>query len=756
MTKKSIIFLLLIFTALVSKGQKSLVYHINDVEFDKAYELFQKEKYGTARVLFNDYLTKHGETGSYLHLSEAAFYEALCATRLDNSDMLYKWESFLKDFPESNRHPYAYYYMGDYYLQKNKFSKAEKWFSKVKASGLDLKTRDAYYFKTGYTYFMEEDYDRALSYFDQVSQNNKKYSSSILYYRSHIDYQNGDYDKAMIGFNKLKNDKAFGKVVPYYIAQILYLKKDYKEAVKYALPLTEEGSSKRQADMARIVADSYFSEKKYKEAIPYYEKVLELSDEPRREDYYHQGFAYYFIKNYQKAADNLSKVTSKDDRMSQNAYYHLGDCYLKLNDKKRARVAFEAASKYDFDKEIQEDALLNYIKLNYELAYSPFNEIINSFLKYIELFPNSDKIDQAYEYLGKAFLTTKNYKEALQSMEKIKNKTPTIYKAMQRVALYRGLELFTDLNYNEAIDFFTYSLKYSGYDKTMKLKALYWRGEAYYRTGDYEKAKTDYLAFIRTPGSNSMEEYQTAHYNLGYVFFKQKNYSQARVWFNKFINLKGNYDRVMTGDALNRLGDCYYVERSFANAISYYNKAAEYREGAADYALFQKAFCLGLQKKYSQKISVLKALVDQYPNSSYIDDAYYEIGKSYVSMHDLPKAIKNYKIVKEKFPRSNYARKAMLQLGLVYYNNGDYEHSKEFYKRVINEFPGTPEATDALTGLRNVYMEENDLDGYLAYANSLGGFAKVEEREKDSLSFVAAEKYYMIGDCNNAVSSFRK
>ena len=749
----SVIIVLFLYFAMGLYGQKSLKYHLKDKEFDKAYELFQKKKYGSARLKFHDYLQKQ-EGKSLGYLTEAAFYEALCATKLSNEDMLYKWEAFLNDYPESNRHPYAYYYLGEHFNELGKYKTAVRWFAKVKPSGLDKATRNDHYFKAGYASFMTKDYDKALSYFNKVDASSDKYRSSILYYKSHIDYVDEKYDKALEGFSELENDDAFKKVVPFYIAQIYYLKKDYNKAVEYALPLTEEGSEKRQADMARIVADSYFAQKKYKGAIPFYEKTLQLSSKPRREDYYHLGFASYFVKDYEKAADNLSRVTSDNDLMSQNAYYHLGDCYLKLGDKKRARVAFEAASKYDFDKEIQEDALLNYIKLNYEMSYSPFNEIINSFMKYIELFPNSPKIDQAYDYLGRAFLTTKNYKEALGSMEKIKHKTPTVYKAMQRVALFRGLELFTDIDYYGAIDFFTYSLKYGDYDKELKLKALYWRGEAYYRTGDYEKAKTDYMAFIHTPGSYSMDEFSTAHYNIAYVYFKQKNFQAAKEWFRKFIKLSNDIDRVMKGDAYNRLGDCYYVERDFTTAVSYYNRALNYPEGAADYAMFQKAFCLGLQKKYNQKISVLKELVSRFPNSSYLDDAYYEIARSYVALNDLPSAIKNYKIVKERFSRSSYAPKAMLQLGLVYYNNGDYENSKAFYKRVVSEFPGTQESMDALVGLRNVYMDQNDLDGYLSFTNTLGSFAKVEEREKDSLIFVSAERTYMKGDCASAVPRF--
>ncbi len=756
MTKFNLVFFLLFFyTISCLWGQKSLVYDLKDKNFDEAYELFQKKKYGSARILFNNYLSENTNGKSVNYLSEAAYYEALCATKLDNNDVLYKWESFLKYYPESNRHSYAYYHIGDYYQQKDKFNRAVRWFDKVESSGLDKETREAFYFNAGYTHFMEEDYDKALALFNKIKSHDSKYYTSVLYYYSHIQYEKGNYAKALKGFKELEENKAFSKVVTFYIAQIYYLQKEYQKAIEYALHLTEEGTPERQADMSRVVADSYFALKKYKDAIAYYEKTIVLSDDPKREDFYHLGFASYFVKDYEKAAENLSRVTSKEDQMSQNAYYHLGDCYLMLGDKKRARVAFEAASKYDYDKKIQEDALLNYIKLNYELAYSPFNEIINSFLTYIELFPNSDKIDQAYDYLGKAFLTTKNYREALASMEKIKKKSATVYKAIQRVALFRGLELFTDVKYREAIEFFDYSLKYGDYDKALKIKALYWRGEAYYRIEEYEKAKADYLKFIHTPGSYSLEVFMIAHYNIGYVFFKQKDYTQAKIWFRKYIKLSRGTDRVMKGDALNRLGDCYYVERDFSNAISYYNQAVNFPEGAADYALFQKGFCLGLQKKQRQKIDVLTALVNRYPNSYYLDDSYYEIAKSYVALNNLDLAIRNYKIVKQRFPRSSYARKAMLQLGLVYFNNGDYDNSKSFYKRVVNEFPGTSEAMDALLGLRNVYMDQNDLDGYLRYANSLGGFAKVEEREQDSLSFVSGERFYMKGDCEHAILHFK-
>ena len=751
---RNIFFLLFIGMLQVSFAQKSLKYQSVEEAYDKGIELYKHQKYGLARLQFNEYVEANQNNMS-ARVAEAAYLQRVCSQKLDNGDMQYLWEDYIKNYPYSNRLPYANMHMGDYYKDKDKFRQATRWYEKVDANGLDKETRIDFNFSAGYALFKQQKYEEALVYFNKIKGQNNKYYTSVQYYYSHIQYEKGNYQTALDGFKKLENDKGFKKVVPFYIAQIYYLQDDFDSAIDYALPMVNEGNKERQADMNRIIADSYYGKKEYSKAIPYYIKANDLASQPRREDFYHLGFCQYYIKDYEKATEALSQVTSAEDIMSQNAYYHLGDCYLKLEDKKRARVAFEAASKYEFDKEIQEDALFNYIKLNYELSFSPFNEIINSFMTYIELFPESDKVDQAYQYLGQAFLTTKNYREALNSMEKIQRKNDDVYRALQRVAYFRGLELFTDLNFTEAIEFFDYSLKYGEYNKKLKVGAYYWRGEAYYRTNNYAEAIKNYREFIYMPGSYQTDEFPVAHYNIAYSYFKQKEYNEANTWFRKYINITNGHDRVMFGDALNRSGDCYYVDRNFLQAIAMYTKASKVPEGSPDYSLFQKGFCLGLAKDNQQKITVLKDLTIRYPQSPFVDDALYEMGRSYVAMGNLNEAIYNYKTIKEKYPKGSLAKKAMLQLGLVYYNDNDLDNSMAFYKRVVNEYPGTPEAEDALLGIRNIYMDQNNLDGYVRYTEKLGGFARIDIREQDSLTFVTAERFYMKNECEPAIKHFQ-
>ncbi len=735
-------------------AQKSLEHQQSIVLFEKGKELYDLGKYGSARDQFEKALHqwKDAETNQY---AEAKYYQALCAKELENDDAIYLFEKFIKEHPESNRKDYAYFHLGDLELANRKYRNAIRQFKNVSKRNLDRETAQEYTFKYGYAYFMNEDYDVANSYFTGLKDVDSKYYEAANYYYGHIQYTKGNYDTALKSFNRINNDPAFAKVTPFYIAQIYYLQKQYDEAINYAKPMLGEGTSKRQADMNRIVGEAYFAKKDYAESAEYFEETIRLSGKAERKDYYHLGFAYYYMGEYKKAADNLSRVTSENDEMAQNAYYHLADCYLKLEDKKRARVAFEAASKNDYDKDIQEDALFNTIKLNYELSFSPFNEIINSLLSFIEKFPESDKIDLAYDYLGKVFITTKNYKQALDALENIQIKNARIYEALQRVAYYHAIDLFTNLRFADAVDYFNYSLKYKNYNHDLELKSYYWRGESKYRLRQYEKAVSDYNTYILTQGSFSTDNFAMAHYNIAYAEFKQKNYAEAQSWWRKYISIETDKQARTIGDAYNRIGDCYFVQRDFNTAVSYYNRGAAVGNGTPDYAIYQEAISLGILKKQQEKIDQLQELTKKYPKSAYVDDALYEMGRAYVTLGQYDEAIYKYKTIKEKYPSSSLAKKAMLQLGLVYYNNNDYNNSLAFYKRVVNEYPGSSEANASLLGIRNIYMDRNDLNGYMSYTKSLGSFAQVDVREQDSLSYVSAEKYYMEGNCQSAITSFQ-
>ena len=141
------------------------------------------------------------------------------------------------------------------------------------------------------------------------------------------------------------------------------------------------------------------------------------------------GCCYFKTDETEKAISLFSRVATKRDSLTQTAYYHMAEAFLKLDQKDYARNAFEEASKLDFDQEIKRNSLFNYAKLAYELSYNPYDESINAFQDFINNYPNTPDAEEAYEFLLKVYLTTKNYEDALNSMEKMDNKDPRMQKA---------------------------------------------------------------------------------------------------------------------------------------------------------------------------------------------------------------------------------------------------------------------------------------------------------------------------------------
>ena len=123
-----------------------------------------------------------------------------------------------------------------------------------------------------------------------------------------------------------------------------------------------------------------------------------------------------------------------------------------MNKKQSARNAFQFASKTDYDKAIKEESLFNYAKLSFELSYQPV--AINALNEFIKLYPASKYIDEVNEILAQLYITTKNYKDALVALDKIKSKSSKANAAYQKVAYFRAIEYFNDRDYEKAIGLF--------------------------------------------------------------------------------------------------------------------------------------------------------------------------------------------------------------------------------------------------------------------------------------------------------------
>jgi TolA-binding protein len=747
MKKIFYLFLLLEFVAILPAtllAQKTMIYDEPKSDYDKAYDLFVKEKYSAAQIHFDNIYAQ--EDKNTVTVSNAQYYAAICAFELFNRDAEQRLLAFVNTYPESSKIDRAYFVLGKLYYRDKHYRDAIKAFNNTEDYDLTDEEKDEYHFKLGYSYFKREEGDLAKTHFEKVKDHDNYYTRPALYYYSHIEYNNQHYDSALKGFLILLEDETFGSIAPYYVVQIYYIQKKYDELLKVAPPLLEKSVTQRKPEIARIIGEAHYYKQQYTEAIPYLEQYRnQTAKNITADDRYQLAYAYYRAAFYEKAILQFQKVAIGKSGMAQNAYYHMAGAYLKLDKKEFAMNSFFSAYQLEVDEYITEDALFNYAKLAYELSYNPFNEAINAFNKYIKDYPKSDRIDAANEYLVNLYMTTKNYKRALESIQQIENKSPEIKEAYQKVAYFYGVELFNQRKYKSAITYFKKSNTYY-YNKQIRAQSFYWQGDAYYRINRYDSSAFYFQKYLTSPGAFEQESYNMANYHLGYAYFKMKDYEKSLPFFQTFTEKLSNEHIKITNDAYLRLADCYYVTKRFSEAIIYYDKSLELKQAGADYAILQKSVSLGVLGKFEEKTKALKQLLLKYPESHFMVDAVFELAITYMIVDNNQQALSYFDKIINEHPNSSYVKKAKLKTGMIYNNQQQTDKALDMLTQVVKDYQGTPESKEALNVISNIYVELNQVDKFIELVQSLSG-SNISEQAKDTLMYIAAENNYMKGDC---------
>ncbi len=746
------IFLLAI-SGLAGRSQQTVIYSEPEAIYRDGFELFQKEKYGAAREKFGEVINKLENPSSPLRI-RAEYYDALCAVELYNDDAAWQLDQFIQNHPASSYKNRVNFQLGLLSYRDRHYTPAIDKFEAVDVSELSSEEKAQLNFKLGYSYFKKEETPKAKQAFQKVVNTSSKYSSPAAYYLAHIAYAEGNYDDALNRFEKLKNDPNFSAIAPYYIVQILFMKGEYHQVLDMAPPLLVNATPTRTTELTRVIGESYFNIGEYRKALPYLKEYhTSARHQLSRSDNYMLAYALYIDGQYDAAINYFQKVPGKEDTLTQYAYYYLGASYLATDKKQFAASAFTSAYKIPFDREIREDALFKQAQLAFELSYDPYNEAVRALRNYIKAYPDSKRADEAYNFLFKISLATRNYEDAREALENIKVKGADYKANFQKITYYRAIELFNQYEYEKAAEMFKKAIDLNA-DRTISNESLFWMAESFYRQENFWAAKKYYLEFLSKPGAKKLDVYNLANYDLGYSNFKRKEYNGAIYYFKQFISGLSDESQAMVADAFLRIADSWFISKEYDNAIAYYDKAINLKAIDVDYALFQKAKALGVLQRYPEKIDALNQLTSKYPNSNFASEAYFEIGNTYLVLKDNEKALLNFKKVIQDYPKSIFAVKSRLKSGLIYYNNGLNDLAIKTFKSVVEDYPATAESKEALASLRNIYVDMGDADAYFEYAGKLS-FADITATEQDSVSYASAENLYMSGKYEQAAGSLQ-
>lgn len=759
-----ILFFVNVLFCLKSFSQEAFYYANLDRDFYEGKDLFVQKKYQAATRCFEKFLKNREKQTDKEFVQFAKFYIATAAYEMRKENAILLLENYLTQYPYTQYYDRTCLMIGNLAFERKQYNKAIEYYENAKEKRLSKKERSELVFNKGYAYMQKKEMSKAKKNFKILKGSKSKYRNSAQYYYSYIDYQAGNYDSALEGFLQIENVPEFKAFVPFYIVQIYYHNKNYDSLIPYAEKiLSEEKEVKRPseqykkniAEVYRILGECAYQKEDYQKTITSLNQYEKRTKKVVREDMYILGISYFKTKDFKNAIARLSKVTNTKDSLAQNAYLHLGHCYVDINQKANARMAYQNASKMDFDSSVKEEAAYNYTMSTLETT-TPFGESIVAFEDFQNNFPNSKFRKQIYERLVTVYMTSKNYEAANESLSKLNELSPEMKDVKAYILYQLGTEEFVKENYAKAISLFDQAIA-TGSSTFNVGQVFYWRAESKYRMGAYSDARVDYISFFEKKGATEFENYNMANYGIAYTFFQEKKYKEAIPFFQKYEVQEQNKKKETYTDALDRLGDCFFVLRDLINAEKYYTLSFGIGGRQGDYPAFQRAYVQGLRKNYIGKINGLSKLMTNYPKSDYIDDAYYEMARAYILTEQDAKAIETYKTLMQKFPMSPLSRKASLELGMLYYNAEDYDKAIVAYKSVVANYPNSEETRTALAMLETIYIDKNEVDQYFAYTRDLGSnIVLTDPTKEDSLTYLAAERIYMKGETATATMAFEK
>jgi len=704
--------------------------------FDK--QLFSASLYDNTRLLSED-LTEEQKKSTELN-------RAMSALQLESPDGPGLMKTYIY---ENGNHPTvtsAGFYLGDHFFYKRNYNEAIDSYGLVNPASLGDENRADLYFKQGYSHFQMKNYGQAAPLFDQAKVLNTTVAPDAYYYSGYIALENGENAKAISDLQAASKDVFYSGKVPYLIASLYYNQGNYDELISYAEPKLGTGQQLEKPEIIHLyLAEAYYAKQDYANASKNYEAYINSRKGTlSREEIYKAGISLFEIQNYERASEYLKNSASATDELGQASSYYLGHSYLKQENYQFASTSFSAASKSEFNKKIQEDALVNYAKVN--LQKGSFQAAITALDEYLEKYPNGTQKTEMETLLSEALVNTNDYLRAIEQMDRITNKSPRIQSAYQKVAYYQAMIYFRDQRWDGAIAYLDKSLAFP-IDKTIVLESHFWKGEAYSADGNLSAAINSYNQAISLGKTTSSGYLTKSLYGLGYAFFNTQQYSRAESQFKTYTDrLRGRDNKENYDDAMLRLGDCYYVQKRFSEAASTFQQSINESNSGIDYAYYRLAVVQNFQTRNQEALAQLNSLISSYPNSLYYEDALYQKGQINMEETNYSEASSAYSDLIKGKPNSPFVPYALEGRAVSNFSMQNYDQTIQDYKTILDRHPNAQNSETALKGLQETLAlqgRSSEFSDYLAkYKGSNPDNSSVQSLEFESAKSMYFDKNY--------------
>ncbi len=238
------------------------------------------------------------------------------------------------------------------------------------------------------------------------------------------------------------------------------------------------------------------------------------------------------------------------------------------------------------------------------------------------------------------------------------------------------------------------------------------------------------LLLVRCAGKEVSKEDPDGLFAEAESVYKDERYLIA---IEKFRDIKNRFPYSSRAlDAELRIADCYFAQESYIESESAYEVFRELHPNhpKSDYVQYQMAMSFYQQIPSNstrdltaayKAIEAFNVLLERFPKSeyagkaresaleasrriaeyeSYVADFYFQ-RKHYIS------ASYRYNALLQDFPNSGFEEEALFRLGVSYSNVRMFENAKDSFRRLIAKYPSSSYRSDSEGFLKNLTKEES-------------------------------------------------
>lgn len=472
---------------------------------------------------------------------------------------------------------------------------------------------DAAKYALGYAYLNLENYPLALSNFKQVASTISSQSSALkqdAYVRAADSYfMQKNYSTAKNMYqNIIDNALPQSDYSLYQIALINGINNPNEKIKTFNSLVQRYPKSDLVAESYMQIANAYMVQEKFRDAIPYLNKILEIKDASGQypKVYLKLGLSDYNLNNNEEALKNYEKLVTlyPQSPEADEALDNMKNIYIELG---RPNDYVNFMQKSGKVISISEADSLTYASAELKYSNNDCAGAIAGFSNYLSQYPQGAYALEANFYKSECYSKTKDWQNAVLGYEAVVNKGSSKYAERAAFAVAR-IYYFELKDYPKSKTYFS-KLKELATTPENTLEALRGLVRSYYQTKDYTQANaaseelltkkgisTDdkavanlvlgkslqannqcdqaIAAFKQVAAINKSAWGAEARYEIANCYLTLNQLSAAEKAGLEVIKITGSYD-YWVAKAYILLGDVYLQEKDYFNAKATYQSVAD-------------------------------------------------------------------------------------------------------------------------------------------------------------------------------------